>query len=142
MASSNSNAITNTISPLPPGKTAIDVFADFLKYLFRCARTFIQQSQPNGLQFWTSIEHHIQFVLTHPNGWEGAQQSQMRRAAVRAGLIEDTATGQKRVQFVTEGEASLHFCIHNGFESQVIDVRQALLQGYGHRLVTLVHCQI
>lgn len=112
------------IPPLPPGKTVIDVLADFLRYLFQCARTFIQQSQPNGLQFWTSVERHIQFVLTHPNGWEGAQQSQMRQAAVRAGLIADTPTGQKCVQFVTEGEASLHFCIHNGLESQLTDVRE------------------
>jgi len=53
-------------------------------------------------------------VLSHPNGWEGAQQWQMRQAAILAGLIPDTTAGHSRLSFVTEGEASLHFAIHNG----------------------------
>jgi hypothetical protein len=36
----------------------------------------------------------------------------MRRAAVLAGLVPD-GDWQARVQFVTEGEAILHFCIGN-----------------------------
>ncbi|KZP02189.1 hypothetical protein FIBSPDRAFT_771053, partial [Athelia psychrophila] len=56
----------------------------------------------------------IDFVLTHPNGWEGAQQSEIRRAAVLAGLSSDTLEGQSRIQLLTEGEASLHYCIEKG----------------------------
>ncbi|KAF9243386.1 hypothetical protein BU15DRAFT_86367 [Melanogaster broomeanus] len=59
-------------SPLPPHKTAVDVFA-----------------------LWEAVEPTIEFVLSHPNGWEGAQQTKMRT-------------------FVTEGEASLHACIQSG----------------------------
>ncbi|KAI0820763.1 hypothetical protein BC628DRAFT_1491150 [Trametes gibbosa] len=60
-----------------------------------------------------SIETRIEFVLSHPNGWEGVQQSKMRGAAVRAGLIPDTTEGRNRVNFVTEGEARLHYYIRN-----------------------------
>ncbi len=68
---------------------------------------------PTGLLFWSSIENNIDFVLAHPNGWEGAQQAIMRQAAVLGGLVDDE-NAQERVQFVTEGEASLHYCIAKG----------------------------
>ncbi|KAL1700708.1 hypothetical protein EV121DRAFT_283186 [Schizophyllum commune] len=103
-----------TLPPLPPNKSVVDVFADFLAYLFTCARTYIQETHPGGVRFWTSIAQNIDFVLTHPNGWEGYQQAQMREAAVQAGLVADTDEGKARVSFVTEGEASLHFCLSKG----------------------------
>jgi hypothetical protein len=70
------------------------------------------------------VETDIQFVLTHPNGWEGVQQGQMRHAAVLGGLISGTPDAQDRVQFVTEGEASLHFCVGSGFASEALEVRE------------------
>lgn len=106
--------VTGDIPPLPKNKSALDVFADFLKYLHICARTFITETHPNGSDLWNSLIKRTEFVLTHPNGWEGSQQSQMRKTAVMAGLIPDTDEGQARLTFVTEGEASLHFCIRNG----------------------------
>ncbi len=109
----------NSIAPLPPGKGVVAVFADFFRYLFQCAKTFIMESHQSAETFWKSIEGHIEFILTHPNGWEGEQQSRMRRAAVQAGLVTDDDTGHARVNFVTEGEASLHFCIHHGLSSHI-----------------------
>ncbi|KAJ6458053.1 hypothetical protein C8R47DRAFT_1163706 [Mycena vitilis] len=70
---------------------------------------------------WVSLQHNTRFVLAHPNGWEGKQQSQMRDAAVVAGLIPNSDAGHERLRFVTEGEASLHFCIRNGLATQAID---------------------
>jgi hypothetical protein len=43
----------------------------------------------------------------------------MRRAAIKAGLIRDEKEDYGRVQFVTEGEASLHYCLNNGCKSLV-----------------------
>ncbi|KAJ3881321.1 hypothetical protein F5051DRAFT_458832 [Lentinula edodes] len=107
------------ILSLPPDKSVIDVFADFLRYLFLCCRTFIEETLlPDGKSFWESVKDRIVFVLSHPNGWEGRQQSSMRRAAVLAGLAPDSPEGQNRILFVTEGEASLHFCINNGLTVQ------------------------
>ncbi|EAU92333.2 hypothetical protein CC1G_00552 [Coprinopsis cinerea okayama7 len=95
--------------------------ADFLSYLFSCASKFIQDTHANGKDLWESVQGDIHYVLSHPNGWEGFQQTQMRQAIVKAGLIPDTEKGHSRVSFVTEGEASLHFSIENGLPSRAMD---------------------
>ena len=113
---------------LPKSKSAIEVFGDFLKYLFRCTRSFIIDTHAGGASVWTSVENDIQFVLSHPNGWEGAQQSKMRRAAIYADLVPNTDEGKARVRFVTEGEASLHACVLNGLADDVLAVRHFSLK--------------
>jgi len=107
-------SLMDNVPPLPLNKTIIQVFADFLKYLLECASTYIQESEVNGINLWASIKNDIDFVLSHPNGWDGNEQAQLRSAAVLAGLIPDTPDGQTRISFVSEGEASLHFVIQRG----------------------------
>ncbi|KAF8161579.1 hypothetical protein B0H34DRAFT_701592 [Crassisporium funariophilum] len=106
--------VANDIPPLPLNKTVVDVFADFLRYLLECAASYIQDTHANGATLWESVKGSIDFVLSHPNGWEGTQQSEMRKAAIQAGLVPDSTSGHARLSFVTEGEASLHFSIQNG----------------------------
>jgi hypothetical protein len=115
----SSSSVTEKIPPLPSNKSVIDLFADFMRYLYDCAKTYIQETHASGADLWASVEHRIEYVLTHPNGWEGGQQGKMRTAAILAGLIPDTDEGRARVQFVTEGEASLHFCIQSGLTTKV-----------------------
>ncbi|SJL14089.1 uncharacterized protein ARMOST_17544 [Armillaria ostoyae] len=103
--------INEAIAPLPPGKDIVDVFGDFYAYLVDCTLTFIQESHQNGADLLRSVQDRIEFILSHPNGWEGVQQKKLRRAVVYAGIIPDNDKGQERIHFVTEGEASLHFCI-------------------------------
>lgn len=98
------------------------MFADFFKYLYQSAKAYIEEHQPSGQSLWNSLERSIDFILSHPNGWEGAQQSQMRDAAIIAGLVPDTQNGRDRIHFVTEGEASLHFCISKGLMTESIEV--------------------
>ena len=100
----------------------MEVFADFLRYLLECASSYIQDTHANGADLWNSVQDQIDFVLSHPNGWEGTQQSEMRRAAVLAALIPNTTAGHARLSFVTEGEASLHFSIENGLPAGAIKV--------------------
>ena len=50
---------------LPKGKTIIDVFADFMRYLFDSTEVLFKSSEPNVK--WDSITT-IELVLTHPNG--------------------------------------------------------------------------
>jgi hypothetical protein len=107
---------------LPRGKSAIDIFADFLRYLYQCAQGYIQETHANGTNLWRGFESRTHFVLTHPNGWEGEQQYMMRKAAVMAGLIPDTEDGHSQLSFVTEGEASLHCCIQSGLTNEAIKV--------------------
>jgi hypothetical protein len=54
------------------------------------------------------------------------EQNQMRKAAVKAGLVSDTLVDEARISFVTEGEASLHFAIENGVLTQTMEVRYFL----------------
>jgi hypothetical protein len=123
---SSSTPIEADVPALPPGKTAVTVVADFLRYLFKCTETYIQEKEPNGESLWSSLQNQIDFILTHPNGWEGAQQSLMREAAVMAGLIPDTDEGHSQLCFVTEGEASLHFAVRNGFPKSDMKVCSSL----------------
>ena len=110
------------LPPLPPGKSVTDVFSDFLRYLFSCAREYICSTHANGESLWSSVEDRIEFVLSHPNGWEGLQQGKMRQAAVMAGLVPNNAAGHARVHFVTEGEASLNFCIQSDLTEESMQV--------------------
>ncbi|PCH36674.1 hypothetical protein WOLCODRAFT_157373 [Wolfiporia cocos MD-104 SS10] len=115
------------IPKLPPGKTVVQVLSDFMEYLYRCAKRFIIESHASGDSLWSSVEDRIDFVLSHPNGWEGPQQQHMRRAATLAGLVPDTLTGQSRIHFVTEGEASLYYCVSQGLVENSIQNGQTVM---------------
>ncbi|KAF9523663.1 hypothetical protein CPB83DRAFT_862441 [Crepidotus variabilis] len=136
----SASTLHESIPDLPPNKSVVDVFADFLAYLLTCAASYIQDTHPNGVALWQSFTSSysdtpgsptssgsgtqtdgIHFVLSHPNGWEGKEQTQMRQAAVQAKLIPDTPAAHKRISFVTEGESSLHFAVENGVLSQAMD---------------------
>jgi hypothetical protein len=110
------------IPSLPFNKDIVTVFSDFLKYLFQCARDYIIETHANGHSIWSALKEKIHFILSHPNGWEGPQQTMMRRAAIMAGLIPDTTEGHARIEFVTEGEASLHYCISSDLAFNIVEV--------------------
>ena len=108
---------------LSRGKTIVDVFADFMRYLFESTKTLFKASEPNGELRWGSISNSIELVLSHPNGWGGPQQTQLRTAAIRAGIVPDTPDGHSRVHFVTEGEASFNFCATHTQAGRDLNVR-------------------
>jgi hypothetical protein len=96
-----------------------------MRYLFKCAKEYIQDTHANGRDLWESVEKDIDFVISHPNGWEGYQQAQMCEAAVMAGLISNSEKDkEKKLTFLTEGEASLHHAIRNGLPSGALEVSQ------------------
>ncbi|TFK63667.1 hypothetical protein BDN72DRAFT_902221 [Pluteus cervinus] len=115
------------IPPLPAGKTLVDVFADYYRFLYESSRAYIEDNYSTGRSIWASVQSDIIFVLSHPNGWEGPEQSRLRRAAVLAGLVPDTDEGRDRIHFVTEGEASLHFCINQGLMTERIKTESNIL---------------
>jgi hypothetical protein len=121
-------SVGSELPPLPLNKTVVEVIGDFLRYLLECASSYIQDTHANGPDIWNSVKSDIDFVLSHPNGWEGTQQSEMRRAAVLAGLVPDNPSGHSRLSFVTEGEASLHFSVQNGLPSGAMKVCRQLVQ--------------
>ena len=114
--------IIQELPSLPPKKQVVDILSDFLRYLYTCARNYIEESYENGTDLWNSVEDEIQFILTHPNAWEGFQQTQMREACIKAGLIPDTPSGRSRIAFVTEAEANLHYAIKHGLPAEATKV--------------------
>ena len=95
--------------------------ADFLKYLLDQTADYIQTTHADGFEVWKEVKDKIVFVLGHPNNWAGKPQDRYRRTAISAGLVPDTSEGRKRVQFVTEGEASALTCLASGLgPSQLI----------------------
>ncbi|KAL1674598.1 hypothetical protein EV122DRAFT_293372 [Schizophyllum commune] len=113
-----SPAEVHKLPPLPLGKSVHDVFTDFLKHLLACLQSFIQDSSPAGDALWAQLAPTAEYTLTHPNAWGGPQQQEMRQMAIDAGLVKDAAEARKRVHFVTEGEAGLHFCGHHGLATE------------------------
>ena len=76
-------AITDQMSTeLPEGKMIIDVFADFMRYLFHSTRKLFKDLELSGELKWNSILESIELVLTYPNGWGSLQQAHLRNVAV------------------------------------------------------------
>ena len=75
-------------------------------YRYRALRAYISLA-------YNRVLRPRNFVLGHPNGREGKQQYEMRPAAIAAGLVANESEVTKRISFVTEGAASLHFCLNN-----------------------------
>ena len=95
---------------LPTGKTIVDLFSDFIRYLFDSTIAHIKEAEPTGDTLWENFGPRVELVLTHPNDWEGQQQEVMRRAVVQARIFTaEEATN--RLSFVTEGEASFNHCV-------------------------------
>ena len=92
-------------------------------FLFESTKALFKASEPNGDLRWDSVSNGIDLILTHPNGWGGPQQAQLRTAAVKAGIVPDTPAGYSSVHFVTEGEASFNFCATHTHAGKELKVR-------------------
>ncbi|KAF9465194.1 hypothetical protein BDZ94DRAFT_1307344 [Collybia nuda] len=101
-----------------PGRLSYSGTEKKLVIAFDIGTTFSGVSYATSL--WASIEDQIEFVLSHPNSWQGAEQVKMCKAAALAGLIQNTSKGWAQIHFITEGEAGLHFCIQHGVTTNAI----------------------
>ncbi|KAF8594322.1 hypothetical protein BDV93DRAFT_611916 [Ceratobasidium sp. AG-I] len=99
------------LNPLPAGISIGQIYADFLRYLFSQAKTFFEENHPDGPEMWRSMSTTIQMVIAHPNGWGVREQGVLRAAAITAELSSEI-DAHTRISFVSEAEASLHFCLN------------------------------
>ncbi|XP_006460500.1 hypothetical protein AGABI2DRAFT_67456 [Agaricus bisporus var. bisporus H97] len=118
--SSNPLPTTIKIPPLPPTKSIIDILSDFLHYLNECTKQYIEDSHPGiGTRVLSrDSKSKIEYILSHPNRWDGSPRGLMRQAAEKAGLI--SPGGINEVTFISEGEASLNMCIEHDLLSDSI----------------------
>ena len=121
----HSTNLDDDIPALPPGKSAVDILLDFIEYLFQCASDYIQENHPAFA--WSTAEHSIEYIFTHPNGWDGLRQQLYRRAIEGTSLIPRTPEGRSRVHLLSEGEASPHCCAPNLLEMKTAN--QPVSQG-------------
>ncbi|KDQ57914.1 hypothetical protein JAAARDRAFT_155555 [Jaapia argillacea MUCL 33604] len=100
------------LPPLPEGKSADQVFADYLSFVKQQVKEYITTTYGDGHNLWALLSPSMYVILTTPNRWEGSQQNKMRNAAISAGLV--AADSGRRVRFVTEAEAAVLYAVDSG----------------------------
>ena len=98
---------------LPQGVAVETIYSDFLRYVLKNTRAFFETRTPNGATIWQQLIDDADIIIAHPNAWGLREQHVLRRAAIRADCVP-VARADSRIRFVSEGEASVHFCIVHG----------------------------
>ena len=113
---------------LPRGVELSKIYSDFLSYLLGHTISAFRSRIVDGGRLWDQLSSTgaVEFVLAHPNGWGLSQQAFLREAAIQAGYVEDDAQAALRIRFVSEGEASVHFCMFNANLGPLLNVRFSL----------------
>ena len=82
------------------------------RYLFDHACEFFKTGSHDGETIFTRLKDSFTIVAATPNGWDIVQQTFLRDAFVRAGVLPANHN-PNRLQFVTEAEASVHFALEH-----------------------------
>ncbi|KDN46686.1 hypothetical protein RSAG8_04066, partial [Rhizoctonia solani AG-8 WAC10335] len=96
--------------PFRYGVTLEQVYSDFLGYLLEHTQTYFKDRIIDGGSLWSRYQSKMEFVIAHPNAWSTRQQAFLRKVAIQAGFV-NAIQAQNNIRFVTEGEASVHFCL-------------------------------
>lgn len=109
MLSGNTYIDPINLPPLPPGKSEIDVAAD---YLFKLRQAMRAQLQKTLGEVFTREERNIRYYITVPAIWNDAGKAATRAAALQAGFLRDE--NDNRLTLVSEPEAAALFCAKTG----------------------------
>ena len=109
MLSGNTYIDPINLPPLPPGKSEIDVAADYLAKLRQAMRNQLQKTLGEVFQ---REERNIRYYLTVPAIWNDAGKAATRAAAIQAGFVRDV--NDNRLTLITEPEAAAMFCSKTG----------------------------
>ena len=109
MLSGNTYIDPINLPPLPPGKSEIDVVAD---YLFKLRQAMRSQLQKTLGEVFNREERNIRYYLTVPAIWNDAGKAATRAAAIQAGFLRDE--NDNRLTLITEPEAAALFCSKAG----------------------------
>ncbi|KAK3678725.1 hypothetical protein LTR78_001178 [Recurvomyces mirabilis] len=109
MMSGNTYIDPINLPPLPPGKSEIDVAAD---YLFKLRQAMRNQLQKTLGEVFNREERNIRYFLTVPAIWNDAGKAATRAAAIQAGFLRDE--NDNRLTLITEPEAAAMFCSKTG----------------------------
>ncbi|KAG9254232.1 uncharacterized protein F5Z01DRAFT_122594 [Emericellopsis atlantica] len=109
MLSGNTYIDPINLPPLPPGKSEIDVAADYLFKLRQAMRSALQKTLG---EVFNREERNIRYYLTVPAIWNDAGKAATRAAAIQAGFLRDE--NDNRLTLISEPEAAAMFCSKTG----------------------------
>lgn len=97
------------------------IYTDFLGYIMIHTRKFFHEHVLDGKNIWTKYASSMYIVFAYPNGWGTPEIAFLRNAAIEAGY-SSAQDAYSRIRFVTEAEASVHYClIYTGLD-QILTV--------------------
>ena len=120
MLSGNTYIDPINLPPLPPGKSEVDVAAD---YLFKLRQAMRHQLIKTLGEVFNREERNIRYFLTVPAIWNDAGKAATRAAAIQAGFLRDE--NDNRLTLITEPEAAAMFCTKTGLLN--LKIRDAVL---------------
>jgi hypothetical protein len=85
-------------------------------------RDFFEQRR--GVGKWEELKPLMTLVIAHPNGWGLREQERLRSAVVMAEVMT-AVDARRRVRFVSEAEASVHYILWE--KSQELQVSVGVL---------------
>ncbi|KAL5632455.1 hypothetical protein ACGC1H_005424 [Rhizoctonia solani] len=100
------------LDALPPGVDIAQIYKDFLGYLLKHTKEYFEDRILDGKSIWERYSPDMEIVMAHPNGWLIREQAFLRKSAVDAGF-STAEKAQRNIRFLTEAEASVHYCIHH-----------------------------
>lgn len=100
------------IPALPSDVPIVKVYADMFHWLLEHVERFFKSSTADGDVIWERLGSQITLVVATPNGWEIQQQQTMRNALI-LGRVLPADHDPDRLEFVTEGEASVHYALYH-----------------------------
>lgn len=107
-----------TLPPLPPGKSEIDVTADYLFELGKAMRAFLAEELG---ELFIRIYSSIEYYFSVPAFWNDTGRAALRAAIIQAGFLRDE--NDNRLTFIAEPEAAATFCAEKGLlDLEVQDV--------------------
>ncbi|KAF7548766.1 hypothetical protein G7046_g8558 [Stylonectria norvegica] len=109
MLSGNTYIDPINLPPLPPGKSEIDVAADYLFKLRQAMRSALLKTLG---EVFNREERNIRYYLTVPAIWNDAGKAATRAAAIQAGFLRDE--NDNRLTLISEPEAAALFCSKTG----------------------------
>ncbi|KAF8606754.1 hypothetical protein BDV93DRAFT_468345 [Ceratobasidium sp. AG-I] len=111
------------VQPLPRNVDLLTIYTDFMVYLMKHTQDFFESRILDGRKVWAENSASMSIVIAHPNGWTVKEQNFLRKAAVAAKYTTH-ANAHSQIRFVSEAEASVHFCmfhsdLHNRLKPNV-----------------------
>ncbi|RYC79539.1 hypothetical protein BFJ63_vAg17575 [Fusarium oxysporum f. sp. narcissi] len=106
----------NSLPPLPPGKNAIDVSADYLLKLRLAIQTLLLETLGD---VFLQEEGQIHWCFTMPRTWGQSMKAALRTAIERAGYLQ--TEHETRLSLFSQIEASVLYCL----KTRLITLQQA-----------------